>query len=205
MTAAQKAQLAARMSSRTRVSPAVKAPPTQNQVLGLLALLKYLQSQSRPPTADGPAAMATIPLDQGAVVNYVGQAVQDQFTLGVADQALDFVKNNVETAALGALGIGGGVAGIGAGLETTLASLSAAAPVGAVATTIAGLAIGLFDAFGGDFSLQGYATTPQLDASTALGRAAGMKQAKLIKQDLLDTGYKFARKTGFQNLDVLGG
>jgi hypothetical protein len=177
--------------------PGFPAEPTANDILALLIILAVMQQSQADPaparamTLDVPVADRTPPnqvplgLSRDAVVSYVGQAMQDQAAENVAAKALGFLKDNTEAAVAGALGIGGaGAASAAAGLQATAASLAAAAPIGIVGTVVGGLALAAFDMFGGDFSISTYATTPQLDATTALGQAAARKAAIRIKTNL---------------------
>src|SRR5205823_2424864 len=111
----------------------------------------------------------------------------------VGDEASGLSREALEEGGASLLA-GGGIAGSVGTFESAAATLSSLAPIGVVATDLGGLAIGAIDAFGGDVSIPTYATTPQLDATTALGRAAAAAQAPLIRQSLKESGSKFAFK-----------
>jgi hypothetical protein len=182
--------------------PAKAAAPSRDDVLTLLIILAILNRQSAPPAPEPLRIPAPQPLalDRGAVVSFVGQAVQDQVVATVADRALDFVKSNAEAAAASAIGGALGIEGIasaGGSVPSVLPSLAAAAPVGIVATVLGGLAIAGIDIFGGGVDIPTYATTPQLDATTQLGQAAARKAAIRIKTNLAAGGVdKFGNPIG---------
>lgn len=142
----------------------------------------------------------TIPIREPAAEQTVRIAPVDLSSVAVSKAADEFSGLSQEALEEGGASLlaGGGLTGSIASFESAAASLSALAPIGIVATDLGGLAIGLIDAFGGDVSIPTYATTPQLDATTELGRAAARKQAVLIRQSLQDSGSKF----GFKGLRV---
>ena len=170
----------------------------------LAALLQRSQQQRQasPLRVAAPPVAQKISVDRNALQRAIQSGKVDAAIGQAVDGAMSFASDTIKGAAAAALT--GSTAGL-AGVQATLSSLAAAAPVGAFATVGAGLAMAAVNIFGGDVSLGGYATTPQLDATTALGIAAGTKQAKLIRQDLSLAGTKFARKGAVDPTTLLGG
>src|SRR4051812_25375845 len=104
-------------------------------------------------------------------------------------------------------GAGGGSVGAAAaaaaesiGSSASSAASGAAGVVGPGIVAVADVAMvagAIFTMFGGDLEstlgLHGGPLTPEFDASTAAGVFHGTEEANVIRQDLADTGTKFAR------------
>lgn len=165
------------------------------RALVLLRLRAAAQNAVANRVANRPAARQVIPFDKEAVGRFIGQSVQDAVLAKGLDAVGGWAKDAIGSAALGSLGIPGlGSAGLGTSLETVASALSAAAPVAAFGTVAAGLAVAAIDIFGGEVAIPTYATTPQLDATTALGQAAARAQAPLLRESLRTQGTKFGFK-----------
>lgn len=193
MTPAQQAALRARMGrGATRATSAGSRPSVQpaqlvqlRQLL-MLRLLLQRDNAKRVTESSAPASRSIIPIDKVAVNKFVNQRVTDSIVDAGVGQVEDWAKGAIGSALLGGGGIEGSLAGVQAGI-------AAAAPVIAPLFAAGVLGMAAINIFGGGIDIPTYATTPQLDATTPLGIAAGTKKAALIRADLQTTGTKFAR------------
>lgn len=126
-----------------------------------------------------------------AIIDHVTRAMDD----GSRAQAMDAITGIAKgagAAALASLAAGGGISG---GLAAASSALAASAPV-AAPLAAAGIIASIVLPTILDGSLFNNQIDPYFDATTPEAIARSRRQAVLIKQDLAETGYKFARRAG---------
>lgn len=182
------------------------APALSPELLQRLALIKLLvalvarrqqQLRAQGAVAGGPVLSPPPPTvtARSLAVQKIATAVGRARDAAMAGQVEDFISGGVQTVAGGALaglatgGIQGGIAAAAESLSTFAAAAPVAVPL-ATAGVIAGI-IAPAIASGEMFSDK---IDPFFDATTKEAQARAAAQAKLIRQDLAETGTKFARR-----------